>query len=488
MRKPKSEFIKRQIKRALKETNLLFGQRSQGKVCDVYDLGFVLVLVATDRQSAFDRVLCAIPFKGQALSQLSKWWFEQTADIVSNHLLAVVGPNALVVKKLRRIPVEVVVRGYNTGSTDTSVWTAYAQGVRDFCGNKLPDGMVKNQVFGQPIITPTTKEGKHDEQLPAAEIVASGILTRVQWDQIASTALQLFARGQELSLRGGLILVDTKYEFGYDEEGNLCLIDEIHTPDSSRFWIAKTYQERFSAGQEPNQVSKEFLRLWYKDHCDPYHDEVLPEAPEDLVIRMSLLYIDCYQRITGQQFVSDTGRDLEERIAANLKFFRPENLERLPETRVRVLLGSWSDLEQVRTPIRFFKALPQVTIQTDVRSCHRNPWEVVGLAEVFGDFDGVVCAGSKAFQLPGVLKAFLVAEDQASIPVFAVALRGRTEKATLAARLSIEEVPGQPLEMAGPDEAFFGPLGMFAALRSLVERRFTERTISYKSMEENIEV
>jgi len=281
---PVSEsVIKEHLGRALTEVDLSgFGPVNRGKVRDACDFGNgTVALVTTDRQSAFDRVLALVPSKGRVLNELAVWWFQQTCDIVANHLIAVPHPNVTIARKIKPIPVEVVVRAFNTGSTETSVWTAYEKGVRDFCGNVLPEGMVKNQPFEKVILTPTTKSDTHDEQISPAEIIARGLLTSEQWDEVARVALALFVRGQEIAQRGGLILVDTKYEFGYDENGKLVLIDEIHTPDSSRFWIAATYAERFAAGQEPDCVDKEFLRLWFTKQCDPYTANPLPEAPKN---------------------------------------------------------------------------------------------------------------------------------------------------------------------------------------------------------------
>ncbi|MDA1196900.1 MAG: phosphoribosylaminoimidazolesuccinocarboxamide synthase [Nanoarchaeota archaeon] len=312
------EVIKEQIPYALTKTDLALGERYQGKVRDVYVASDKLFLVATDRQSAFDRNLAHIPFKGQVLTQTSAFWFEQTKDIVENHVISNVDPNVVVCKKLTVFPVEVVIRGFLTGVTSTAAWTAYERGEREFCGNTLPENMAKNQKFDTPIITPTTKDDKHDEKISAAEIVSSGRMTQEQWDFVSSKALLLFARGQEIASRNGLILVDTKYEFGFDSDGKIFLIDEIHTPDSSRYWIKKTYADRFSAGDEPENIDKEFLRLWFKKHCDPYNDAELPDAPEELVVELSKRYIQLFEMITGKTFEAVAG-DVQGRIAKNLK-------------------------------------------------------------------------------------------------------------------------------------------------------------------------
>ena len=312
------EIIKNQIGKTLTGTDLQLGKKCKGKVRDVYEDKGKVFLISTDRQSAFDRNLAQIPFKGQVLTQTSAFWFEQTKDIIQNHIIDVPDPNVVVGKKLKVFPVEMVIRGYLTGVTDTAAWTAYAKGERMFCGNTLPEGMVKNQKFPEPIITPTTKDEKHDEKISAEEIVEQELMTQEQWDYIADKTKKIFQRGQEIASKNGLILVDTKYEFGHDDEGNIYLIDEIHTPDSSRFWLKDSYENRFNERKEPENIDKEFLRLWFKENCDPYKDEVLPNAPEELIIELPKKYIQLFEMITGQQFKPEPG-DVKERIEKNLK-------------------------------------------------------------------------------------------------------------------------------------------------------------------------
>ncbi len=311
--------IRQQINFTLKETDFPnLGKKYPGKVRDVYIAKDRIFLIATDRQSAFDRILARIPFKGQVLTQTSAYWFEQTKDIIKNHVIDVPDPNVVVCKKLKVFPVEVVVRGYITGVTSTAAWTAYEKGERNFCGNILPEGLKKNQKFEKPIITPTTKSEQHDEKISGEEIVKRNLMTNQQWDFIADKTLKLFERGTDIAAKNGLILVDTKYEFGYDKGGDIFLIDEIHTPDSSRFWTKNTYAQRFARGEEPENIDKEFLRLWFTKHCDPYKDEVLPEAPEELVIELSKRYIKLYEMITGNEFKAKVG-DVKKRIEKNLK-------------------------------------------------------------------------------------------------------------------------------------------------------------------------
>jgi len=305
----------------LQDTHFDFlGPKRAGKVRDMYECGGKLVLITTDRHSSFDRIIAHIPWKGQVLNQVSAWWFEKTKDIVPNHVLAVPDPNVTVARKCAMVPIEAVVRGYLTGVTDTAAWTRYAAGTRDFGGTILPDGMRKNERLPQPIFDPTTKEAAHDRTLSPKQMIAEGFITNDLFNRVRATALKLFARGQDVAARSGLILVDTKYEFGTDESGALVLIDEIHTPDSSRYWQQESYAARFAAGEEPQYFDKEFLRLWFRDHCDPYRDATLPPAPPELVQELSRRYIAMYEQITGTKFQYGETPILP-RIERNLKSF-----------------------------------------------------------------------------------------------------------------------------------------------------------------------
>jgi len=317
--------IEKQLNYVLKDTDFSnLGEKYTGKVRDVYTSDNEVFLITTDRQSAFDINLASIPFKGQVLTQTSAFWFKNTEDIVQNHVLSTPDPNVMVCKKLKVFPVEFVVRGYLTGVTSTSVWTAYEKGNREFCGNILPDGMVKNQRFDSPIITPSTKSDEHDENISGKEVVKLGLMTQEQWDFVADKAFKLFERGTEIAAKNGLILVDTKYEFGYDEKGNIFLVDEIHTPDSSRYWLGESYHTRFLNNEEPENIDKEFLRLWFKKNCNPYEDEVLPEAPKELVIELSRRYIKLFEMITGSEFKGEVG-NVEYRIMVNLFRWRKQH-------------------------------------------------------------------------------------------------------------------------------------------------------------------
>jgi len=275
-----------------------------GKVRDNYDLpDGRRIIIATDRLSAFDRILCTVPFKGQVLTQTARFWFEQTADLCPNHVLSYPDPNVVVGQRLDILPVEIVVRDYLAGSTGTSVLTLYKAGQREMYGHTLPDGLRDNQRLPQPIITPTSKafHGGHDAPLTPDEILAQKLVTPAQWEQLSAYALALFARGQEIAARNGLILVDTKYEFGTDAQGHIILADEIHTPDSSRYWRASSYQPRFDAGERPESFDKDFVRSWVAARCDPYHDAI-PEIPEELILATAAVYIEAFETITGQSF------------------------------------------------------------------------------------------------------------------------------------------------------------------------------------------
>lgn len=293
------------------------GPRLEGKVRDIYIVKGKRVLITTDRVSAFDRVLGAIPFKGQVLNQLSAWWFKQLKDVVANHVVAIPDPNVTVAHEAESLPVEVIVRGYITGVTSTSLWTLYSQGVERPYGLDLPAGLRKNDPLPEPVITPTTKAtgGAHDERLTSAEVVERGLVAPDLWADIQQTALTIFKRGQEVARRGGLMLVDTKYEFGL-VDGRPVLIDEVHTPDSSRYWIAESYETIRGTDQEPENFDKEFLRLWfvgqgYRGEGEP------PPMPPEFVAQVAQRYIAAYEQLTGEMFVPGA-QPAAERIQAAL--------------------------------------------------------------------------------------------------------------------------------------------------------------------------
>jgi phosphoribosylaminoimidazole-succinocarboxamide synthase len=294
-----------------------FGDKRAGKVRDMYRAGGARILITTDRISAFDRVVGLVPFKGQVLNQLSAWWFDQTRDLVENHVIDVPDPNVTVAREAEALPVEVIVRGYITGVTSTSLWTLYAAGDRQPYGIALPDGLQKNDPLPAPIITPTTKAtgGAHDERLTRDQIISGSLVEPALWAQVEQTALALFARGQAVAQRAGLLLVDTKYEFGLIG-GRLALIDEIHTPDSSRYWTAESY----GRGGEPDNYDKEFVRKWFAAQGYRGDGEQPPLTPE-FVAQTASLYIAAYERLTGIAFAPGE-QPAAERIARHLASYR----------------------------------------------------------------------------------------------------------------------------------------------------------------------
>jgi len=300
---------------------------TSGKVRESYDLpDGRRVMIATDRQSAFDQVLAAVPFKGQVLNQTATFWFEKTADICSNHILDVPDPNVVIAQKLNMLPIEMVVRDYMTGSTDTSIWPMYDRGERVMYGVTFPDGLVKNQKLPKTILTPTTKGavGEHDRPITPAGIVERKLLTQAQWDELAELSLAVFARGREFAADNGLILVDTKYEFGVDSGGRITLADEIHTPDSSRYWMADSYEDKLTNEENPESLDKEFLRLWIADRCDPYNDPI-PEIPSGTLMEFAEKYVRLYEQVTGKIFEhAPMDRPVRDRIAESLAGVLPE--------------------------------------------------------------------------------------------------------------------------------------------------------------------
>jgi phosphoribosylaminoimidazole-succinocarboxamide synthase len=296
MQRPAMPLSKQALLNALANaqstSNYPHGKKHQGKVRDIYDCDDSLVIVTTDRLSGFDRQLALIPYRGQVLNQLTLWWYDKVKNILPNPFIETVAPNAMKVKKCQVFPVEFVVRGYITGSTDTALWTQYQKGVRDYCGHALPEGLVKNQKLTQAIITPTTKAIDHDQPISPDDIVAKGLMTKAQWQEASEKALAMFSLGEKLFDERGLILVDTKYELGLDPDGTMVVLDEVHTPDSSRIWKKQSYASQFSQGLEPDSFDKEFIRLWFKAQCDPYKDEILPKAPDDLCVELSRRYIE----------------------------------------------------------------------------------------------------------------------------------------------------------------------------------------------------
>jgi len=320
-----TDQITAQLPYTLKGTDFKnLGERYEGKVRDNYTQTMLdgskrRIIVVTDRLSAFDRVITTIPFKGQVLNQMAKFWFEKTSDIIRNHVIESPDPNVVVGRECKLLPIEMVVRGYLTGVTTTSAWHHYKNGGRNFCGNALPDGMKKDQKFEKPILTPSTKaaHGDHDESVSGEEIIERGLLTKEQYKTIADASLKLFSRGVEIAAKQGIILVDTKYEFGIDADGGITLIDEIHTPDSSRFWFADEYESRFEKGEEQKKIDKEYLRKWLADGGFVGEGEI-PAVPDEIKVETARRYIEAFELITGQKFEAEVG-DVFERLMKNLQ-------------------------------------------------------------------------------------------------------------------------------------------------------------------------
>jgi phosphoribosylaminoimidazole-succinocarboxamide synthase len=278
--------------------------RSEGKVRDSYDLpDGRRILIATDRLSAFDRVLATIPLKGQVLTQTARFWFDATRGICPNHIEAYPDPNVAVCRRLAILPVEIVVRSYLTGTTKTSIWPMYKAGQREMYGIRFPEGLRENQPLPRPIVTPTTKAaaGGHDEPLSARDIARRGLMTEAQWQTVSGYALAFFEHGQRVARERGLILVDTKYEFGLDAGGRVTLADEIHTPDSSRYWLQESYERRFAAGSPPESFDKDVIRNWILARCNPYQDPI-PEISREMRLKTGAVYVGAFEAITGQGF------------------------------------------------------------------------------------------------------------------------------------------------------------------------------------------
>ncbi|MBQ6924609.1 MAG: phosphoribosylaminoimidazolesuccinocarboxamide synthase [Kiritimatiellae bacterium] len=308
--------IRQELDNVLGGTDYKVGTRVSGKVRDSYLLpGGRRALVTTDRVSAFDCILGTIPFKGQVLNQLAAFWFEQTASIVPNHVVSVPDPNVMIVRECGQLPLEFIVRGYITGVTSTSAWTNYAKGARVICGNKLPDGLRKDQKLDHPILTPTTKHEVHDRNISRDEAVAEGLIDGATFDQAADICFRLFDAGTKLAASRGLILVDTKYEIGL-LDGRLVVSDEVHTPDSSRYWYADTYEALFAEGKPQRKLDKEYVREWLA--ARGFRGEGTPPALTDEVrIEAAKRYITAYEQITGREFVPAEG-DIADRIGKAL--------------------------------------------------------------------------------------------------------------------------------------------------------------------------
>lgn len=312
--------LRDQCKRTLDHTDFPeLGRRIEGKVRDCYVSTDRRTLVASDRISCFDVIVGTIPFKGQVLNEIAAFWFEKTKDVAPNHLIAVPDPCVSVARECRPLPVEFVYRGYLTGVSSTSIWRAYEAGERFYCGHQLPDGLRKHQKLPEPLLTPTTKaeHGEHDALTSREELIASGAISAAHYDEAAGIAARLFAAGQAWASTRGLILVDTKYEMGLDADGRIVVIDEIHTPDSSRYWYADGYTEAFSRGDDPKSLDKEYVRRWLVEQG--FRGEGTPPTlPDDVRCEAARRYIETFERITGRAFEPATDEPLA-RIRRNLR-------------------------------------------------------------------------------------------------------------------------------------------------------------------------
>jgi len=319
-----------------------------GKVRDVFDIGENhLMMVATDKVSSFDRHIGVISGKGELLNKMSEFWFNNTQFIIANHLLSI-DKNVAFVKKCQPIMIEMVVRGYITGNTSTSLWTHYNNGEREYCGLIFPDGLKKNQKLTMPVVTPTTK-GVVDKPITAAAIVTEGYMTQVEYEFVQNKSLELFEFGKKIADAAGFILVDTKYEFGRTADNEIILIDEVHTCDSSRFWIKETYNAKFTEGIEPDKLDKDCVRDWVKSVCDPYNDEI-PEVPQEILKTAYNSYKLFYDKI----------------VAVNIT----QTL--CPDT-VVILSGSSKDGTHVSNIISFINMVnPQNKVVSIVASAHKN--------------------------------------------------------------------------------------------------------------------
>ncbi|MDD9853634.1 MAG: phosphoribosylaminoimidazolesuccinocarboxamide synthase [Deltaproteobacteria bacterium] len=296
------------------------GEREEGKVRDNYMAAGRRTIVVTDRVSCFDVVVGTIPLKGQVLNRLAAFWFEKTQALAPNHLIEVPDANVSVVRELRILPVEFVVRGYLTGVSPTSIWTAYERGERSYCGHRLPEGLAKHEALPEPLLTPTTKaaRGEHDELTSRAEILSRGLVSEELYDKAAQIAAKLFAAGSEWAAQRGMILADTKYEMGLDENGALLLADEIHTPDSSRYWFADSYQRALREGGDPKSFDKEFVRRWLVSEHNWRGEGPPPTLPDEVRCEAARRYLDAYAQLTGAELVPDTDPP-EARIAKALQ-------------------------------------------------------------------------------------------------------------------------------------------------------------------------
>jgi phosphoribosylaminoimidazole-succinocarboxamide synthase len=430
-------------------------QKYTGKVRDRYNDGANVILVTTDRLTAFDRKVTNIPFKGAVLNLVSKYWFEKTQHIMPNHFISAPHPNATIGKAVTPIPIEFVVREYLTGTTDTSILTHYQNGVRDYCGNKLPDGLRKHEKLAMPIVTPTTKSEAHDQLISPMEIIEQGIMTQQEWDYCSSKAIELFNFASQEAAKRGLILVDTKMEMGRTTDGKIILIDELFTPDSSRYWLADGYAEAFAKGDAPKNIDKEYVRKWINANCDPYKVAELPTVPAEVIAELSRRYILLYELITGLDFPFNdvlAAQDLNQAVQAALDKLRPK---------VGIIMGSDSDLPTMKDAAVVLEELG-VEYELTLVSAHRTPQRLEEYARSARDrgLQVIIAGAGGAAHLPGMVASmttlpvigvpvvpptaaylngvdalYSILQMPAGIPVATVAIGNATNGGLLAARI-----------------------------------------------------
>ena len=376
----------------------------KGKVRDCYDIGYnLLAMLHSDRQSAFDRHICDIPGKGIILTYASKWWFERTQYIIPNHFIYSRG-NTMIVKKCQPFKVEVVVRAYITGSTKTSLWTHYNNDERVYCGITFPDGLVKNQKLDRNYVTPTTKSDS-DEPISEKDIVELGLMTEKEWIYVKEKALELFEFGQMIADKRGLILVDTKYEFGKDVNGDILLIDEVHTCDSSRYWLKSSYEERFTNKLDPQSFDKDIVRQYLNRCCDPYHVSSLPEIPDHLIEQTRNAYTDYINLVTQGGF---DRIPVEEKQMEFPKIIG-EYFEKWHKEMVVIFSGSDMDFKWVNE-IDGELNKRNIYYENHVASAHKNIRKVLELLDYYNQYHGkrkivLIAVAGRSNALGGVLAA-----------------------------------------------------------------------------------
>lgn len=454
--------INESINKTFNESNLDIKPRNRepvakyvGKVRDRYNDGKNVILVTTDRLTAFDRKVTNIPFKGAVLNLVSKYWFEKTQHIMPNHFIATPHPNVTIGKAVTPIPIEFVVREYLTGTTDTSILTHYQKGVRDYCGNKLPDGLRKHEKLAAPIVTPTTKSDAHDQLISPQEIIAQGIMTQQEWDYCSSKAIELFNFASQEAAKRGLILVDTKMEMGRTADGKIILIDELFTPDSSRYWLAAGYAEAFAKGESPKNIDKEYVRKWINANCDPYQVAELPQVPDEVIAELSRRYVLLYELITGLDFPFNevlSAQDIDAAVQNSLNKLRPK---------VGIIMGSDSDLPTMKDAAVILDELG-VMYELTLVSAHRTPQRLEEYARSARErgLEVIIAGAGGAAHLPGMVASmttlpvigvpvvpptaaylngvdalYSILQMPAGIPVATVAIGNATNGGLLAARI-----------------------------------------------------